>query len=366
MPSDNSMTFIPPFPSARINTPLILSSQANPYLIIKNLLHSFFKYSLSDLSRYELCVSIVLCATIPVAWSTTKPLIKNSFSFYRPMNTDDSLIEEIKAFHQFISRDGENNQEKAFEYISTFFCKHNFSYNKVIQLIATKIETADNRNEQYTMSAYGYAFYSYDTEMCLMLQEHMDEKTKSKVHGECKEILLTHKRFDLTPLLDAYQHYEDLIKKLLWENNKNDSAWEEAYLYWQIDIGNLLKKIPNRLIQEFCTTTNADYANVYEETLKNRVKDPAFARSTLIYHYHSNDYSSWQDAQWGTFVLCKGALNRATAVAPIYPFLELFGSYVTLDFERLKIFQQVRTTHDLKYIFDALKPEQLSMKIQPQ
>lgn len=184
--------------------------------------------------------------------SNEYPLIQNPSSrlgLFASLQSSGFLFQEkLIFFHRLIAVDGEDNQNKAQRFLESqliLIKTGKAAPDSLQRLISTRIGAKAAGEIKYFRSAYGYAFSTYDDEMCFMLQKYMDADTQTKVYNECKEI----KRFDLNPFFEAHQNYMNLVTPLLNTDDLSNRSWKQADKYWEKFIRPLQKTLPLRFVQ---------------------------------------------------------------------------------------------------------------------
>lgn len=132
-------------------------------------------------------------------------------------------------------------------------------YNPKAQELLTSIETfTDYSGRTFNCSAYEYAYWAKDKHMCRMLEQHMDEDTKSQMLQRCeaieahglkysqKSIEYCTRHFDLTPLKQALKNYIEGY------HNWNDSLNYEAMKMAWMEVGLAQRDVPIHVINEYC------------------------------------------------------------------------------------------------------------------
>lgn len=188
---------------------------------------------------------------------------------------------------RLVAIEGEENQKKAESLLN------GLTPEQAFYLISTKIPStkdAAGRVFETPMSAYGYAFWAGDTDMCVMLQEHMDDATKAAVHAECQRIKTEGVTFTLNgvrvehshhwdwqPLIDAYQRYLAEAERLRTANLWSWEDWANARALY-LKIGEEQAKVPTHVAQQYCS--NEPFAPL-EHYLKTLYTSLAFLKLTL-------------------------------------------------------------------------------------
>jgi hypothetical protein len=121
----------------------------------------------------------------------------------------------------------------------------------------------DYSGRTFLCTAYEYAYWAMDTHMCRMLEQYMDEDTKSELLKRCKAIernglkysqemtqvdgtprieQYCTKHFDFTPLKTALEQYIQGFAHWSWDERKK--AW--------MAVGVAQRDLPVHVINEYC------------------------------------------------------------------------------------------------------------------
>ncbi|WP_234852427.1 hypothetical protein [Legionella maceachernii] len=143
----------------------------------------------------------------------------------------------------------------------------------------------DYSGRTFHCTAYEYAYWAKDTHMCRMLERHMDEETKAHLLIQIEKIeeegltyqqhgkTLTHsKHFDLTPLIEALEHFVNNFDE--WYSAKN---WHEIDTAWMA-VGKAQREVPAHVAQEYCRKDRS-----FEP--KPSFKEGTFPRSLTFSNY---------------------------------------------------------------------------------
>ena len=128
----------------------------------------------------------------------------------------------------------------------------------VQELLLAQSPFTDYQDRTFECSAYEYAYWAKDTHMRKMLEQYMDDETKSSIfervetieqhgltyqqNGETK----TSNQFDLNPLIKALQAYVNGFDD--WHRTKDYDAMVRAWLA----VGMAQRDVPVHVINEYC------------------------------------------------------------------------------------------------------------------
>ncbi|HHF7367349.1 TPA: hypothetical protein ACPSKY_002479 [Legionella bozemanae] len=128
----------------------------------------------------------------------------------------------------------------------------------------------DYSGRTFACTAYEYAYWAMDTHMCRMLEQYMDEDTKSELLKRCKAIernglkysqeniqvdgtlrvaQYCTKHFDFTPLKAALEQYIQGFAHWNWDERKK--AW--------MAVGAAQRDLPVHVINEYCRPDRTFY-----------------------------------------------------------------------------------------------------------
>ena len=146
----------------------------------------------------------------------------------------------------------------------------------------------DYSGRTFNCTAFEYAYWAKDTQMCRMLERHMDDETKAYMLAHIDEIEridaatgqpvglvysqggIEHRsaHFNLTELVDALQRYVDGYAN--WERTLNYDAMKAA---WR-EVGILQRDMPVHVVNEYCHPDRSFYPRpaFNEETLPRSVR----------------------------------------------------------------------------------------------
>lgn len=179
-------------------------------------------------------------------------------------------IRAVEKFMYLITREGENNQNKA----EAMLIQHP---NLVAKLISSQTDTRDTvRRFIKPISAYEYVSWAGDTRMHTMLNKYIsqNESLKDTVYAQYKNLVehgidfemisrngipvpkstvLHSKHFDYQPLQNAYNAYKAEASQLINDNKNSEEDWVDARALW-LKVGIEWAKAPVYSIQEICSS----------------------------------------------------------------------------------------------------------------
>ncbi len=200
-------------------------------------------------------------------------------SFFQPQRIRDSFLQKV-AFGQ---------QDKA-ELLFTGL--YHGKPHKIQEALLHQGTFTDYSGRTFHCSAYEYAYWAKDTQMCRMLERYMDDSTKAEMLARVNKIEragLSYTQggvayftphFDFTPLIRALQFYVNNYDA--WHAKRNWDAMTAAWL----EVGKAQRDVPAHVAQEHCFRDR-----LFNSTTRFDEKIP---RELIIFKWSSTlRYDSW-------------------------------------------------------------------------
>lgn len=192
-------------------------------------------------------------------------------------------------------------------------------------LQAENIPFTDYSGRTFYCTAYEYAYWAKDTHMQRMLEKYIktSENTRlfilERVQGieqlatpgpgaglfaqtkprglyyttEDKQGLITKHQdagFDLTPLINALNHYVDKYNK---RPRQTEADWEVLDKIWVEEVGRAQRYIPAHIAHEYCHPGRSFEEIKYKNELLNAAIPNNLKRQLKFYNYETRNYDVW-------------------------------------------------------------------------
>ena len=152
------------------------------------------------------------------------------------------------------------------------------------QFLLERCEVTDYSGRRFTnITPYEYCYWAKDTQMCRMLESHMDEVTKAKMLKRIDAIetyglnywqydapVMYSRHFDLSPLISTLKsHLEELLQTLA--NRRAGIPFDKNMLRvlrdtW-MDVGIAQRDLPVHVVKQYCFNSDAPSTPAFNEEI---------------------------------------------------------------------------------------------------